>query len=217
MDKLLELLKEAGVEITDDLKTKIKPIWPKEVDTDGLFDQDAVNDIVQKRLAREQKLHEQEVTALKESLSKLVDPEKLEEYKTKIGELEGQAKTREAELKKEYELRLAAVNAGVTDPDYIDFLAEKKGYKDRLTLDDKGRVVVTDAEGRVISKEDGNPFGAEKLIEEFREIKPEIFAAKVPEKKKSTGPTNPGGGGPVDEDKLKRSRELAAELGYAQK
>ena len=62
MDELIEFLEENGVEVTDDLREEINNIWESNTpDTDDLFTQEELNEVVKKRLGREQKLHEQEI------------------------------------------------------------------------------------------------------------------------------------------------------------
>lgn len=214
MDELIKFLEENDVEITDDLKEEIKNIWDSNLpDEDDLFTQDDVDDIVKKRLARAESSYESEIKELKEAMEDLVDPEKVEEYEEKIKELEGNAEEREKELKTEYELQLAAKDAGVKDPEYFEFLVEKKGIKDRLKLDDKGKVVATDNEGNILT-EDGKKLGPSALINEIKEEKPDIFGEKK-EGKDIGGGGNPGGSGP--KDKKKNTESLAMELGYKTK
>lgn len=203
MDKLLELLKENNIEVTDSLESEIEEVYPEEVDTDDLFTQEDVNEVVKKRLAREQKLHEQEIEDLKKEMEGLVDPEKVEEYETKIEELEGKAEKREAELLKDYELKLAAANAGVDDQEYFEFLVEKKGFKDRLKTDDEGNVLATDEEGNVLT-EDGKKLGPEALVNELKEEKPGIVGNKDGDQDIG-GDSNPGS----DDDTYKTAAELA--------
>lgn len=211
MDELIEFLEENGVEITDELESEIEGIWNDNLpDTEDLFTQDDVDEIVQKRLARAEKSYETEIEELKEAMEDMVDPEKVEEYENKIEELEGKAKEREKELKAEYELQLAAKDAGVKDPDYFEYLAEKKGIKERLSLDEEGNVFATDEDGNILT-EDGEKLGPSALIEEIKEEKPEVFG----EKNKGEdigGGGNPGGSGP--QNKNKNTKSLAMELGY---
>lgn len=214
----VKLLEDNGVEVTDDLREEMKKNYPEVIDTDDLFTQEDVNKIVSKRLSREQKLHDQEIQELKDEMKGLVDPKKVKEYETKIEELEGKAKERETELKKQYELQLAAADAGVSDQEYFEFLTEKKGFKDRLTVDDDGNVVALDEDGDPIKDDGGNKVGPEGLIVELKEEKPEVFGKETKKKKKSTGPTNPKTGAELtEEEKKERSKNFAAELGYANK
>ncbi|SDM20493.1 hypothetical protein [Halarsenatibacter silvermanii] len=221
MKKLLELLEENGVEVTGGLEEEIENIWPNEVDTADLFTQEDVNDIVKKRLGRENKLHEQEIAELKEKMQSLVDPEKVEEYEKQVEELEGKAKEREAQLKTEYELALAATEAGVVDKEYFDFLAEKREFHDKLVLNDEGEVCVTDGEGRLLTDDEGEYFKPSYLIGQLKEEKPEIFGSAEKEKKKTTGATNPARGDVAlnqqAEKRRKRTKELVKELGYTTK
>lgn len=215
MDELIKFLKENDVEVTDDLKEKIKNIWDSNLpNEDDLFTQDDVDEIVKKRLARAESSYETEIKELKEAMKGLVDPEKLEEYKEKVKELEGKAEEREKELKTEYELQLAAKDAGVKDPEYFEFLVEKKGIKNRLKLDEKGKVVATDKEGNILT-EDGKKLGPAALVNEIKEEKPDVFGEEKENKKDIGGGGNPGGSGP--KDKKKNTESLAVELGYKRK
>lgn len=190
MDKLLEVLKSAGIEVTDDLKTKIKDVWP---DTSNLLTQEKVDDIVKERLARAERLHEQELNELRGKMEKLVDPSQVEKVKGEFKEqLESTQKARLADIKR-YELKLAATKAGVKDLDYIEFLLDKQGYSDRLGIDDQGNVYVTDKEGKVLADDKGQKFGPEKLINELKETKPDLFGEK--NQKNIGSGSNPAGGG----------------------
>jgi len=215
MDELIKFLKENDVEITDDLKGEIKNIWNSNLpNEDDLFTQDDVDEIVKKRLARAESSYETEINELKEAMKDLVDPEKLEEYKEKVKELEGKAEEREKELKTEYELQLAAKDAGVKDPEYFEFLVEKKGIKNRLKLDEEGKVVATDKEGNILT-EDGKKLGPSVLINEIKEEKPDVFGEKEFDKDAGGGGGNPLRSGP--KDKKKNTESLAMELGYKSK
>ena len=218
MEKLLKILKDVdNFELTDELKAKIKKVWEDatDIDTDDLFTQEEINEVVKKRLAREQKLHEQEINDLKGGMEGLVDPVKVKEYESKIEELEGDAEERTTVLKKQYELQLAATKAGVTDQEYFEFLVEKNGLKDRLETDDEGNIVVTDKEGNIIT-EDGKKLGPSKLMDELKKDKPDLFT----DKKKEDGTDIGGGGNPPDEtdkSKKKNTENFAVELGYKNK
>ena len=214
MDKLIELLEENDIEVTDDLKNEIQEVYPEEVNTDDPFTQDNLNDVVKKRLARQEKLHEQEIQELKDEMEGLVDPDKVEEYESKIEELEGEADKRESQLKKDYELQLAATEAGVKDQEYFDFLVEKKGLKNRLTTDDDGSVVATDEDGNIMT-EDGKKLGPSALVNEIKEEKSDVFGEKEEDGEDIGGGGNPGGG--PSKDVQKNTESLATELGYKTK
>lgn len=205
--KLLEILKALGIDVekddvkkkleSDDFKKIYEANWPKAVDTKDLFTQEQVNEIVAKRLAREQKLHEAEIKELQEKMKGLLSAEKAKELEDKINELQERIKTEQAALKKEYELKMAAIKAGVKDPDYFEYLAQKEKLHDRLKVEDDGSVIVLDANGNVLADKDGKKFGPEKLIEEMKETRRELFGETAPAQNPFSfgGPTNPAGGG----------------------
>ena len=210
MDKLLEILKALGIDVekddvkkkleSDDFKKIYEANWPKAVDTKDLFTQEQVNEIVAKRLAREQKLHEAEIKELQEKMKGLLDP-KVKEFEDRIQELEKSSKENQAKLKKEYELKMAAIRAGVKDPDYFDYLAQRDKLYDRIKVEEDGSLVVLDAQGNVLAEKDGKKFGPEKLIEELKGTKPDLFGeAAQPKPAWTPGPTNPAGGGGGNND-----------------
>lgn len=211
MDKMLEILKALGIDVTkDDIKKKLESDdfkkvyeanWPKAVDTKDLFTQEQVNEIVAKRLAREQKLHEAEIKELQEKMKGLLDPSKVKEFEDKIKEIETASKQNQAKLKKEYELKLAALKAGVKDPDYFDYLAQRDKLYDRIKVEEDGSLVVLDAQGNVLAEKDGKKFGPEKLVEELKGTKPDLFGESAQSKPPwGPGPTNPAGGGGGNND-----------------
>lgn len=217
MEKLIELLEDNDVEVTDDLKSEIESIWPEENDTDDLFTQEEVNEIVKNRLSREQNVHEQEINELKEEMENLVDPEKIEEYEERIDELENSAEQRTASLKKEYELQLAAANAGVKDREYFEFLAEKRNFKDRLMEDEEtGDIIVTNEEGEPITTEEGEKAGPELLVNQLKEDKPSLVEDESGEE--GSNNTDIGSGGnpntETTEEVDKNTKQFASELGY---
>ena len=215
MEELIKLLQENDIEVTDDLENSIKKIYPEKVDTDDLFTQQDLNDVVKKRLNREQKLHEQEIQDLKNEMEGLVDPDKVEEYQTKIDELNEEVKNREIQMKKDYEFQLAAKDAGVVDEEYFDFLANKRELKDRLKVDDEGNVVATDTEGNILTEE-GKKLGPAALVNELKKDKPDVFSEKEKDDKTDIG----GSGNPpdkTDKGKKKNTENFAVELGYKNK
>ena len=205
MDKMLEILKALGIDVTkDDIKKKLesddfKKIyeanWPKAVDTKDLLTQEQVNEIVAKRLSRQEKIHEAEIKELQDKMKGLLDPSKVKEFEDKIKELETASKENQAKLKKEYELKMAAIRAGVKDPDYFDYLAQRDKLYDRIKVEEDGSLVVLDAQGNVLAEKDGKKFGPEKLIEELKENKPDLFDESAQPKPRWTpGATNPAAG-----------------------
>lgn len=212
MDKLLEALKKAKIEVTDDLKKALQTVWDeainqakeegkKSVDTGNLFTQEQLNEIISKRLARQEKIHEAEIKELQDKMKGLLDPSKVKEFEDRIQELEKSSKENQAKLKKEYELKMAAIRAGVKDPDYFDYLAQRDKLYDRIKVEEDGSLVVLDAQGNVLAEKDGKKFGPEKLIEELKGTKPDLFGeAAQPKPTWTPGPTNPAGGGGGDND-----------------
>lgn len=184
MDKLFEILKGAGLELTDELKSKIESVWP---DTDGLLTQDKVDEIVRKRLAREQEKHEAELDELRGKMEKLVDPSQVEQVKSEFNtQLEEAKKSRLAE-KKLYELKLAATKAGAKDLDYLEYLVEKNGYQDRVDIGEDGKLYVT-KDGKPVVDDKGQPLGLNALVEEIKAEKPDLFKPA----KDIGNPSNPG-------------------------
>jgi len=173
-EELLDLLKsEVGVEeLPDDLKDQINELWPDQPDTDDLFTQEDVDEIVQQRLARERKAHESEIDELKEQMEDMVDPSEHNELKEKFEKIDNKAQERVAETTKEYELKLAAAKAGVRK-DAIDDFA-KLVDKDQLKYDD------------------GEVKGVDDLIENVKEEKQFLFE---PEQDTSSGGSDFGGEG----------------------
>lgn len=160
MDELLKLLQGLeGFELTDELKEKIKKVWDNGIKSgqENLFTQEEVNKLIDKRFARESKLHEQEIADLKEQMKGMVDPDKVDEYETKIKDLEKQATASRTNLKKEYELKLAAINSGM----------RKDAVDDFVKLADMSALKVDD---------DGNVTGTDKLIETTKEKKAYLFS-----------------------------------------
>lgn len=171
MEKLLELLKRNEIEVTDALRGEIKSIWP---DTEGMFDQEKVNEIVQKRLERERGLHEQEVEELRGKIKNLVDPNQYDQLKSEMEASRQDVEKRYSRDKKMYEVKLAAAKEQVNDLDYLEYLADKEGWYDRITDDLQ---VDVGGEKKPITY----------LIEQTKEKRPEMFGVE----KKQTKGTNP--------------------------
>jgi len=216
VDKVLEVLKNNDVEVTDELRSQIEDAMPS---TDDLLTQQEFDDALDRRLGRERNLHENEIEQknkqikqLKEQMEDLVDPEKIEEYETKIEELEKKDQEASNDFKKDYELKLAAAKAGVEDEEYFDFLVEKRGLKDRLKVDDEGNIFATDKEGNIITSEDGKKFGAGKLIDELAEDKPDLIGSKEGGQDIG-GDSNPSG----SDDTYKSAAELAKDRSNSDK
>lgn len=212
MDKLFAILKPLGIDVTkddikkilesDDFKKVYEANWPKAVDTKDLFTQEQLNEIVAKRLSRQEKIHEAEIKELQDKMKGLLDPSKVKEFEDKIKELEAASKTNQATMKKEYELKMAAIKGGIKDPEYFEFLAQKDKLYDRIKVEDDGTLVVLDDKGNVLAEKDGKKFGPEKLIEELKENKPDLFGESAQPKPPWTpGATNPAGDGSDSGDK----------------
>lgn len=211
VDKLIELLKKNGVEVTDDLKSSIANIWEKSMpDTADLFTQKEVNEIVKKRLGREQKMHDNEIETFKKTIKDMVDPEKVEEYKDKITSLEKESQKKSQDLIKDYELQLAAAGEGIADREYFEFLVRKNGLRDRLKVDEKGKVFCLD-DSREFIKVDGELVGPSYLVKELKKEKPEIFKS-IEDKGDIGGSSNPGAN---EVDRIKTTKDFARSLGYA--
>jgi hypothetical protein len=210
MEKLLKVLKDAGVEVDDKLEGKIKNAYPDN-NTDDLFTQNEVDSVVKKRINREQKVYEQQIKDLEDKLSGMIDPNKAEEYKKEIDNLKSERDNIRRSLKTDYELKLASKSVGVKDEEYFDFLVDKKGLKDRLKYDvQKDRVVATDKDGNILT-ENGKKLGPEVLIKELKEEKPEVFGETQKEISSATNPKH------KDMDKGARTKEVAEEFGYKTK
>src|SRR6056297_1307602 len=115
IQELLDLLKsEAGIdELPDDLADKVEDMWPDEPDEDDLFTQEDVDEIVQQRLARERKAHEQEIDELESKLEETADPSEYKELQKELDQGRENAQERVAEIAKEERLRSAGAMAGV--------------------------------------------------------------------------------------------------------
>ncbi len=213
MEKLLGILqKQDGFEVTDDLKSELQKVWDgaiekaqekareegkKSVNTDNLFTQEDLNEKIQKRLARQEAAHEAELAALQEKTKGLLDPAKLKEYEQKVEELQTESQATKNKLTREYELKLAATAAGVKDPEYFEFLAQKEKLYDRLKATDEGTVAATDEQGNLLTGEDGKQLGPQTLINKLKEDKPDLFVQPDDNKgdsepKQTPGPTTPG-------------------------
>lgn len=178
MDKVLEVLKQNDVEITEGLKNQLQDAVTS---GDGEFTQEDIDNAVEKRLAREKEKHKKEleqkdkvINELNEKVEDLIDPEKVEEYQELVEEKENQLNQQTTNLTLDYELKLAAKDKGVQDIEYFEFLAEKRGIKNKLTVSD-GEIAVTDAEGNVLTNDNGEKYGPKKLIDDMAEDKPQLL------------------------------------------
>ncbi len=200
MEWFLKLLENLGIKVEGDLKTKLDSaefsaalakVVPK-TDTAGLFTQEKVDQIVQDRLKRQERVHEQELGDLKIQMAKLVDPSKVTDVEKQFkDQLDAAAKKSEV-LTKEMKLREGFHKAGAKDVDYLMYQANQKGLANRFTVDDNGNVsVVTigmDGKTSPAFGKDGKPLEFGALIDEMKEE----FKTYFGEQQTSTpGPTNP--------------------------
>jgi hypothetical protein len=201
MDWFLKLLESLGLKIEGDLKTKLdsaefkaalEKATPKP-DSAGLLTQEKVDQIVQERLKRQEKVHEGELTALRDEMKKLVDPAKVTEVENQFkSQLEAANKKGEA-LTKEMKLKEALFKAGVKDVDYLIYQANQKGLANRFTVDDKGNIsiVAVGADGKTSPAfgKDGKPLEFSSLIDEMKTEFPTYFGEQQPTP--TPGATNP--------------------------
>jgi Skp family chaperone for outer membrane proteins len=203
MDRFLELLKSLGIDVTAndiktkldtaDFKAKLEVAFPK---VDGLLTQEQFDKGVQERLKRQEKVHEQELTALREDMKKLVDPTKISEVENQFkGQLEAAQKKGEA-LTKEMKLRESLYKAGVKDVDYLMYQAGQKGLADRFAVDEKGNISVVGADGKPAFGKDGKALEFGSLIEEMKTDFGSYFGEQ--QQRPTPGATNPFGGGESD-------------------
>lgn len=133
MQKLLDFIKNEVEELPEGLEDQVEELWPETSDEDDLFTQEDLDDIVQRRLAREREAHEQETEELKEKNKELMDPSEYEELEEKYEELEEKGNKREGEWAKEERLRSQAIVEGVSTEAVDDFV--KTVDKDQLDYD----------------------------------------------------------------------------------
>ena len=211
MEEILALLEQNDIEITDEIRESLSNVVEKSSDPDNSLTQSDVNEMVRERLDRERAAYESEIEELKEEMEELIDPEKVEEYQEKIDELEDTKTDMRNGLVKDYELKLAALEAGVADIEYFEYLVEKNQVKDKLQIEPDGNLNVTDESGNFLT-ENGKKVGVRKIIADIKEEKPDLFTGG--EEKNTSGPTNPDGSGELDEQRRENSRQVAKELGY---
>lgn len=211
MQEVIDILKENDIEITDEIRESLSNAVEKGTDPDNYLTKKDVNEMVRERLDRERAAYESEIEELKDEMEELVDPEKVEEYQEKIDELEATKTNMRNGLVKDYELKLAALEAGVADIEYFEYLVEKNRVKDKLQIDSDGNLNVTDENGNFLT-ENGKKVGVRKIVADIKEEKPDLFTGGG--EKNTSGPTNPDGSGELDEQRRENSRKVAEELGY---
>lgn len=174
IEEVLSLLKqEVGVdELPEDLVGQIEDRWPEVPDESDLFTQDDVDDIVERRLAREREAHESEVGDLKEQMEDMVDPEDHKELQEKFDSISGKAEERVAKAEKREKLVREATKAGIRE-DAIDDLPK-----------------LVDMES--IEYNDGEVEGVDSVMENLKENKPFLLES---EDEESSGGTDFGGEG----------------------
>ena len=212
MDKVLEILKNNDIEVTEEIKESLNNLAEEGNETKTPLDQTEVNKIVKDQLDQERSAHESEIEKLKTEMKDLVDPEKVEEYESKIKGLEESKARLKSGLIKDYELKMAALKEGVEDIEYFEYLVEKNQVKDKLRLNDDNILNVTDQDGNFLT-EGGKKVGVEMIISEMKEDKPDLFTGGG--KKDTSGPTNPDSSVDLDEYRRENTKKIAEEMGYA--
>jgi len=205
VEKILNVLEENDIEITDEIKNSLNDLVEEENNTKDPLNQDEINEMVKEQLDQERTAYENEIEKLKTEMRELVDPEKVEEYESKIENLEKSKDNLRSELIKDYELKMAAVKNEVNDLEYFEYLVEKNKVKEKLQLNDENIPNVTD--------ENGKKVGVQKIIADMKDNKPDLFGGG--EAKNTSGPTNPAGSGELDEQRRENSKKIAEEMGYA--
>jgi len=212
VEEVINILKENDIEITQEIRDSIRDLVEKGSNPENSLTQEEVNEMVKERLDRERDAYESEIEELKNEMEELVDPAKIEKYQEKINELEDTKINMRNGLVKDYELKMAALEAGVTDIEYFEYLVEKNKVKDKLQLNDEGKLNFTDESGNFLTEND-KKVGVEKVIADFKKEKPDLFTGRG--EKNTSGPTNPAGSGEFDKQKQENSKRLAEKLGYA--
>lgn len=174
MQEVLDLIKNEveADELPEDFVGQLEERWPEEPDESDSFTQDDVDDIVERRLAREREAHESEVEDLKDQMEDMVDPEDHKELQDKFDSINDKATDRVAKAQKREKLVREATKAGVRE-DAIDDLPK-----------------LVDLES--IEYDDGDVEGVESVIEELEEEKPFLLES---EDETSSGGSDFGGEG----------------------
>ena len=170
--ELLDLLKSEEIEVTEELEKGIEAIWPKPVNEDDLFTQEDVDDIVKQRLSRDRKAHDAEIKELQDKVKTMVDPSKYDELQEEFDARDEKANRRVADHAKTYELKLAALKAGV----------RKEAIDDFVKVADMDKIKYSDDEVE----------GIDDLVTEVKKSKPYFFE---PEEDSSSGGSDFGGDG----------------------
>lgn len=195
MEWFVKLLESLGLKIEGDLKTKLdsaefKAALDKAIPKpEGLLTQEQFDKAIQERLKRQEKVHESELTALREDMKKLVDPSKLSEVENQFKSQLEAAQKKNAELTKEMKLREALYKAGAKDIDYLMYQANQKGVVNRFNVDEKGNISIVDAEGKPAFAKDGKPLEFGSLIDEMKTEFGAYFGEAAPSR--TPGSTNP--------------------------
>ena len=211
MDEILKILKQNDIEITDEIKKNLSNVVEKSKNPSNSLTQKEVNKMVREQLDQEREAYETEIEELKTEMEELVAPDKVEEYQSRIDELEETKTNMRSELVKDYELKMAALEAGAEDIEYFEYLVEKNKVKEKLQLDDDGNLNVTDENGNFLT-ENGKKVGVGKVIADFKEEKSGLFSVEA--EKNTSGPTNPAGSGELAEQRRENSKKVAEQLGY---
>lgn len=203
MEWFVKLLESLGIKVEGDLKTKLdstefKTALEKAVPKpEGLLTQEQVNKLVQDRLNRQEKVHEQEILGIREEMKKLVDPSKVTEVENQFKSQLEEARKKAVALTKEMKLREALHKAGAKDIDYLMYQANQKGVVNRYNVDENGNisVVTIGADGKTSPAfgKDGKPLEFGALVDELKADFKDHFGDTGVET--TPGVTNPFGGG----------------------
>jgi hypothetical protein len=199
MEWFVKLLESLGLKIEGDLKTKLdsaefKAALDKAIPKpEGLLTQEQFDKAIQERLKRQEKVHESELTALREDMKKLVDPSKVTEVENQFKSQLEEARKKAVALTKEMKLREALYKAGAKDIDYLMYQANQKGVVNRFNVDENGNVSVVNvgADGKTSPAfgKDGKPLEFGSLIDEMKTEFKTYFGEQTPTP--TPGPTNP--------------------------
>jgi hypothetical protein len=203
---------------------------PTEPQGDGgqSFTQDDIDEIVEKRLARERAKYEQkleEERKKREEWKKQQERQKLEEkeeYKKLYEETQQQLES----TKSEYEQKLtqqqrqvaqerarsqllkAAQSAGAVAPDHVVAILQN-----RVTVDEDGQVKVVDENGEIATDGKGNALSPEALAQNFVDEHPHFQRAAGGKGGggRPNGGSKPGGDDDFDVDRFKSDVDYAIE------
>jgi Skp family chaperone for outer membrane proteins len=174
MEWFQKILESLGLKIEGDLKTKLdsadfKAALDKAIPKpEGLLTQEQFDKAIQERLKRQEKVHESELTALREDMKKLVDPSKVTEVENQFKSQLEEARKKAVALTKEMKLREALYKAGAKDIDYLMYQANQKGVVNRFNVDENGNISVVGADGKPVFGKDGKPLEFGSIVDEMK-------------------------------------------------